>query len=188
MADETRPDRYDDAHEWRKTTDQQIGNLRSDVSELKSGLGKVQEGQTYLAQTVNEAMRVIRENGKPKETQWGVLISLLGLIVIIAGGFTTLTTMPITKNIDVITSRMHQMEDVNIAFAKCTGQSEVWRDKTQREMDQMWGHTQQAERDHVSIVEAAAFARGRQDASEGRLDRMAVRVDKLGERTYQAKP
>jgi phage shock protein A len=96
--------------------------------------------------------------------------------------------MPITKNIDVITSRMHQMEDVNIVFAKFTGQSEVWRDKTQREMDQIWDHAQQAERDHVSIVETAAFARGRQDATDGRLDRMATRVDKLGERTYQAKP
>ena len=85
-------DIYDDAHEWRRATDDQIGSLRGDVSELKTGLGRVQAGQEYLASTVNSAVQAFQQSAKPKETQWGVLISLLGLIVIIAGGFTTLTT------------------------------------------------------------------------------------------------
>jgi len=180
--------RFDDAHEWRKSTDAQIGSLRSDVSELKSGLGKVQEGQTYLAQTVNEAMRVIRENGKPKETQWGVLISLLGLIVIIAGGFTTLTTNPITKTQEHLIDRIQALENTDAAFAKFTGQSEIWREKTQREMDTLWVHAKAAETENIERVRASAYNTGRQEAYEGRLDRLSQRMEKLGERTYNAKP
>jgi hypothetical protein len=188
MPDEPRPDRYDDAHEWRKATDAQITNLRGDVSDLKTGLGKVQAGQDYLASTVNSAVQAFQQAAKPKETQWGVLISLLALIVMIGGGFTTLTTMPITKNIDVITDRMHKMEDVNSGFAKFTGQSEAWREGARREIDQLFTHAQQAEADRTAVVEAAAYARGRADANEGRLDRLTIRVDKLVERTRQAQP
>ena len=185
MPDESR---FDDAHEWRKSTDGQIGSLRSDVSELKTGLGQVKEGQAYLAQTVTEAMRVIRENGKPKETNWAVLIALLGLIVVIAGGFTTLTVNPITKNQDVMIERIQALENTDAGMAKFQGQSEIWRDKTQREMDTLWVHAQESEAHNLTLVEATAYARGRQDAYEGRLDRLSQRLEKLGERTYNAKP
>ncbi len=188
MPDETRPDRYDDAHEWRKSTDAQISAIRSDVSALTSGFGKLQEGQNYLSQTVNEALRVSRENGKPKETNWAVLIALLGLIVVIAGGFTTLTTNPIVKSVESNKDRIQALENTDAVFAKFAGASEAWREGARRELDRLWEHAQQAETDHVSMVDFTAYARGRQDAYEGRLDRLSQRLEKLGERTYQAKP
>ncbi|MEI7532848.1 MAG: hypothetical protein WCK57_00630 [Verrucomicrobiae bacterium] len=181
-------DIYDDAHEWRKSTDTSITSLRGDVSELKTGLGEVKAGQRYLADTVNGAVQAFQQAAKPKETQWGVLIALLTLITIIAGGFTTLTTNPIITRQEKLLERVQSLEDTDKAFSKFQGQSETWREKTKGEMDILWLHAQEAETHNLTLVESTAYARGRQDAYEGRLDRLSQRLEKLGERTYQAKP
>jgi len=178
----------DNAHDWRKATDSQIKDLRTDVGDLKTGLGEVKAGQKYLADTVNSAVMAFQQAAKPKDTQWGILISLLGLIVVIAGGFTTLTTSPITKVQEQNMVRIQQLEDTDALFAKFTGKSETWRDKTQVELGRLWTHVQEFESQHLKTVELAAYARGKQDASEGRLDRLTQRLEKLGERTYNAKP
>ncbi|MEI6395052.1 MAG: hypothetical protein WCT12_28580 [Verrucomicrobiota bacterium] len=188
MPDEQRPDRYDDAHEWRRATDQQITSLRGAVSSLETGQAKVQSGLDYLTNTVNNAVTVFQQTAKPKETQWGVLISLLALITIIAGGFTKLTTDPITFTQESNVRRIQALEDTDAVFAKFAGASEAWREGARRELDRLWEHAQQAETDHVSMVDPTAYARGRQDAYEGRLNRLSQRLEKLGERTYAAKP
>ena len=181
-------DLYDDTHEWRRTTDDQISSLRGDVSELKTGLGKVQAGQDYLAQTVNSAVMAFQQAAKPKETQWGVLISLLALITVIAGGFTTLTTDPLRKAQEKTEDRFMKLIENDLVFARFQGQSEVWREKTTREMDRLWNHAQQAEAENNERIRASAYNTGRQEAYEGRLDRLSQRMEKLGERTYNAKP
>lgn len=188
MPDDQRPDRYDDAHEWRKSTDAQITSLRGSVSNLETGLAKVQSGQDYLANTVNNAVHAFQQAAKPKETQWAVLIALLGLIVAITGGFTKLTTDPIVKAVESNRERIQALENTDAAVAKFMGQSEARHEGARRELDRLWEHAQQAEADRVTTAGSASYAYGRQDAYEGRLDRLSQRLEKLGERTYQAKP
>lgn len=159
-----------DTHEWRINQDSRLTNLERAVGGIKEDMGAMREGQKNTFNAITELKSALGTVSKPKETQWGVLISLCGLIVIIGGGFTTLTVAPIQHQIIRDSEINEKQSEQIVEFHRFMGASEQWRESTRREIDLQMKHIQEFEAQALTNAKTTGYQEGKIESLESQLN------------------
>lgn len=160
---------------WRQEVSERLLTVERGFTEIKSDNAAIKQSLMDVVSAVKQLGADQRFDRKP--FQWGVAISFAALVLGCAGAFTTLTITPIRDQQAANTAAIAILSHTDLENAKFQGQSEVWREMARREIDTLWAHAQQAETDHLSVIKDQAYIFGRQEAYEGRLDRLSQRLD-----------
>lgn len=167
----------DDTHEWRMAQDArlstfggELSSVRSEITAVKTDIASVKEGQLYTNRAIGDLTAYMRESSRPRETQWGVLISLCALIVLIAGGYATLITVPSLRNIMTLEEQAVRTDSAAMVNAKLLGENAQWHASAEREKELMVLRVDRVEARTLDNATAAAFEKGKLQAMQEQLN------------------
>ena len=166
------------APEWRAELSGRVTVVETGLNELKATTAAIGQSLKDLGSGVERLALDIRAERKP--TQWGVLLSLLALVVAVGGGFTTLTVQPLKDSISSLDNRVASLREQSFDTAYFRGAAEE-RDKAlDRQLDSVSLHIQEAESENLKRATDAAYTRGHMEA----LKRWVQSVDNYGSRRW----
>ncbi len=176
--------------QWRSDVNTRLVHTDNAVGELKVGLAETQQGLRDLIGAVHglrQDLGALFKDSK-REFPFATVISFASLLLILAGGYATLMMVPLRDQQSNNTTAIARLAENDMQNAQWHGRFDgLWEERTKR-LDNMLASFEELHKTVNKNERGDSFSFGRQEAYEGRLDRLSQRLEKLGERTYQAKP
>ena len=180
----------DDLGQWRSDVNTRLVHTDNAVGELKVGLAETHQGLRDLIGAVHglrQDLGALFKDSK-REFPFATVIAFASLLLVLAGGYATLMMVPIRDQQNSNTSAISILGKNDMENAQWHGHFEgMWEERSKR-LETLLASFEDLHKTVDKNERGDSFAFGRQEAYEGRLDRLSQRLEKLGERTYNAKP
>ena len=167
---------------WRKEISDRQFETEKVVNGLAVSVSRMEQSITDLAGAVRGLVQDQRSN--KRDFPFATVISFAMLLLVAAGGYATLMMVPIRDQQASNTGAIAALQASDIATAKWQGIVEGREDERSKRLESLEAALKVAEQQQIS----SAYAFGRQEAFEGRLDKLSERMNALGQRAYDAKP
>lgn len=94
--------------------DQQTADVHSRIDRIEVTLTHVTDAIEKMAAVVN----------RPQKTQWGPILTAVGLLFVAGGGYTTLVTAPMEREAHVLRQKIQNLEARELDDARSLGRIE----------------------------------------------------------------
>jgi len=91
------------------------------LTDIHSRIDRIEVTLSHVTDTLEKMAAVVN---KPQETKWGSILTAVGLLVVAAGGYTTLITMPMQREADQIQIELIDMRSRELIYQRTLGRIE----------------------------------------------------------------
>ena len=175
-----------DAVNWRREISDRQTETEKVVSSLAVTVSRIEQSITDLAGAVKGLASDQRIDRKP--FQWSVAISFAGLVLMVAGSFSTLMLIPVRDQQQSNTAQIAALNKSDLDTAQWRGLVDGRFEERTKRLEALEQASKEDIQRHFDALRNGSYVYGRQEAYEGRLDRLSGRLDRLSQRTYEAKP
>jgi hypothetical protein len=174
------PTNHADPHDtfaWRREITERQSATDKVVGEIRVAVGMMQQSIVDVANSVKQISQDQRFDRKP--FQWSVVISFATLVLMVAGGYATLMMVPIRDQQTANTVELARLRDADLQTAHWQGIQEGRFEERTARLEAMQADIERVHANLDRTINGAAYSFGRQEAFEGRMDRISERIDLL---------
>lgn len=160
-------ERVSDIEQWQRKLEASMAAQSQGLADVQLHVGSISSDLRSFISEVR--LRDERRDDKSK-VNWGAIIALATLLVMILGGFTTLLVAPMSSRIERDTMHLMAMERQLNDIALWEGRSEGKDIGTEKEIEMLWKHAQEAEQKDDASIRERALLDARMDAVQRQID------------------
>lgn len=92
-----------------------------EMAEFKSRLDRIEVTMSHVVDTVEKVANAVNQ---PQKTQWGTILTAVGLLFVAGGGYTTLITMPTIEKAAELREENQELRRVILSHERDLGRIE----------------------------------------------------------------
>jgi len=89
-----------------------------DIAIINSRIDKIEVTLSHAVDAIEKIAAIVN---RPQHTQWGPILTAVGLLIMAAGGYTTLVTQPMRSDIEKAESRIVELQQSRLNDAYTHG-------------------------------------------------------------------
>ncbi len=166
-----------DAVNWRREISDRQTATDKVVGEIRVAVGMMQQSIVDVANAVKQISQDQRFDRKP--FQWSVAISFATLILMIAGGFSTLMMVPIRDQQVANSLALSKLNESDLQIAHWRGVQDGRFEERTKRFEELAAAVHEAHANLKKSNSGSSYIFGRLEAFEGRMNRLSERIDTL---------
>ena len=98
-----------------------MSEMEQNSADIHSRIDRIEVTLTHVTDAIEKMADVIN---RPQEIKWGPILTAVSLLFIAGSGYTTLITMPMEREADVLRDKIVALENRELADARDLGRLE----------------------------------------------------------------
>ncbi len=95
--------------------------MSEEFQDLNSRIDRIEVTLTHAVDAIEKMSRVLN---RPQETKWGPILTAVGLLLVAAGSYTTLITLPMERDAARLQQELHEMGERELERERAIGRLE----------------------------------------------------------------
>ena len=95
--------------------------MSEESQELNSRIDRIEVTLSHAVDAIEKMSKILN---RPVETKWAPILTAIGLLLMAAGGYTTLITLPMDRTTDRLQQELHEMGERELERERAIGRLE----------------------------------------------------------------